>query len=174
MHLQTRHLLLIRDRDIRSAMTPYKAEVVWTRGDADFADNRYSRAHQWRFDGGAAVAASASPHIVPHPLSDEAAVDPEEAFVAALASCHMLWFLSTAAKKGCIVDRYHDSAEGFMSRDERGKLWIARVVLHPHVTYSMNRPDRQSEAAIHQIAHDACFIANSVKTKVVVSSRLIT
>ncbi len=149
-------------------MTPYIAEVIWTRGDAVFTDNRYSRAHQWRFDGGAAVAASASPHVVPHPLSDEAGVDPEEAFVAALSSCHMLWFLSTAAKQGWIVDRYQDRAEGFMSKDERGKLWIARVVLHPHVTYSGNRPNRPGEAAIHETAHDACFIANSVKTEVAI------
>ena len=155
-------------------MTPYTAEVIWTRGDAAFADSRYSRAHQWQFDGGAAVAASASPHIVPRPLSDEAGVDPEEAFVASLASCHMLWFLSTAAKRGWIVDRYHDRAEGFMAKDERGKLWIARVVLHPHVTYSVNPPDRRSEAAIHQSAHEACFIANSVRTEVVVSPRHAT
>jgi organic hydroperoxide reductase OsmC/OhrA len=146
------------------------ATISWERGDAPFSDNRYSRAHRWRFDGGAEVPASSSPHLVPLPLSDAAGVDPEEAFVAALSSCHMLWFLSIAAKGGFIVDRYEDEAEGIMGRDDRGRVAMTRVALRPRVSFHGRRPDEHEEAAMHQAAHEACFIANSVRTEVVVES----
>jgi organic hydroperoxide reductase OsmC/OhrA len=149
-------------------MARHVATVSWERGDAPFSDNRYSRAHRWRFDGGAEVAASASPHVVPPPLSDPAGVDPEEAFVAALSSCHMLWFLSIAAKHGFVVDRYLDEAEGIMGMDDRNRTALTRVALRPRVRYRGSAPDRGAEAAMHDAAHEACFIANSVRTEVVV------
>jgi organic hydroperoxide reductase OsmC/OhrA len=151
-------------------MARYVATISWERGDDRFSDNRYSRAHRWRFDGGAEVPASSSPHVVPLPLSDAAGVDPEEAFVAALSSCHMLWFLSIAAKRGLIVDRYEDEAEGILGEDERGRLAMTRVALRPRVSFHGTGPGEREEAAMHHAAHEACFIANSVRTEVVVES----
>jgi organic hydroperoxide reductase OsmC/OhrA len=151
-------------------MARYTATVTWERGDARFTDSRYSRAHRWRFDGGAEVPASASPLHVPLPLSDAAGVDPEEAFVAALSSCHMLWFLAIAAKRGLVVDAYTDEAEGTMARDDRGRLAMTRVVLRPRVRYAGAAPDEGTEAAIHHESHEACYIANSVRTEVVVEA----
>lgn len=142
--------------------------MIWDRGEAPFADNRYSRQHRWRFDGGAEVPASASPHVVPPPMSDAAAVDPEEAFVAAISSCHMLWFLSIAAKRGFIVDRYEDHAEGVLAKDARGRRAMTRVTLRPQVSYAGEKPDEKTESSMHEAAHDACFIANSVRTEVIV------
>ena len=149
-------------------MSEYRAEVLWVRGPAeDFVANRYSRRHRLRFDGGAEVVGSASPQVVPEPWSDAAAVDPEEAFVASLASCHMLWFLSIAAGHGFCVDRYVDAAVGRMSRNPQGKLAMTRVTLRPDVTFSGARVPRRDELVeLHEAAHDACFIANSVKTEV--------
>jgi organic hydroperoxide reductase OsmC/OhrA len=149
-------------------MARHVATVSWERGDARFSDNRYSRAHLWRFDGGAEVPASSSPHVVPIPLSDAASVDPEEAFIAALSSCHMLWFLSIAAKRGFIVDHYEDEAEGIMGKDDHGRLAMTRVALRPRVIFHGSGPDEREEAAMHHAAHEACFIANSVRTEVVV------
>jgi organic hydroperoxide reductase OsmC/OhrA len=148
-------------------MSEHAATVQWARGDARFTDRRYSRAHTWTFDGGAKVHASSSPHSVPLPWSDPAAVDPEEAFVAALASCHMLWFLSIAAGRGHTVDRYIDHAVGTMGRNAEGRMAILRVVLRPQVTWSGPSPDGNDVAAMHHEAHAACFIANSVRTEVV-------
>ena len=149
-------------------MSRYTAEVVWERGGAVFTDNRYSRGHRWRFDGGVEVPASASPHVVPLPLSVEAAVDPEEAFVASLASCHMLWFLSIAARKGFAVERYRDEAVGVIERDGEGRLAMTRVTLRPRVTFaeSSRRPSQGEHEAMHHEAHERCFIASSVKTDV--------
>ena len=148
-------------------MSDYRASVEWRRDGARFTDNRYSRRHLWRFDGGVDVPASASPHVVPLPMSIEAAVDPEEAFVAALSSCHMLFFLSLAAKQGFVVDDYVDEAVGTMARNVDGKLAMTRVTLHPVVHYSGNkRPSRSEEDALHHAAHEECFIANSVRTEV--------
>jgi organic hydroperoxide reductase OsmC/OhrA len=149
-------------------MARYSASVRWERGDAPFTDNRYSRAHRWTFDGGVEVPASASPQVVKAPLSDPAAVDPEEAFIAALSSCHMLWFLSYAAARGWVVDRYEDEAEGVMRKDDRGKLAITRVTLHPRVSYHHPPPPPEDERSLHDEAHASCFIANSVRTEVVV------
>ncbi|HTH62265.1 MAG TPA: OsmC family protein [Paraburkholderia sp.] len=150
-------------------MSTHTAIVEWHSNGSRFTDNRYSRAHQWRFDGGAVVPASSSPHVVRVPLSDPAGVDPEEAYVAALSSCHMLWFLSIAADAGLAVDSYRDEASGVMAKNEAGNEWIARVVLRPHVVVRGETPvDRAALDALHHRAHEACFLANSVKTDVVV------
>jgi organic hydroperoxide reductase OsmC/OhrA len=148
-------------------MSEYAMTVEWERREAVFTDKRYSRAHRWRFDGGADVLASSSPHSVPVPYSDPAGVDPEEAFVAALASCHMLWFLSIAAARGFVVDQYRDQAVGVMEKNEAGKLAMTRVTLHPHTVFSgANQPSAEEVHAMHHQAHEECFIANSVKTVV--------
>jgi organic hydroperoxide reductase OsmC/OhrA len=149
-------------------MSTYTVNVAWQRGDARFTDNRYSRRHTWMFDGGFAVPASSSPHVVRVPYSDPNAVDPEEAFVAALSSCHLLWFLSIAAGRGFCVDSYVDNAEGVMAENAAGKLAMTRVTLRPHVAFGGERtPSAEEFEAMHHEAHAECFIANSVKTEVV-------
>jgi len=151
-------------------MATHTAEIAWHRAGAAFTDQRYPRAHTWRFDGGIEVPASSSPHVVPLPLSEARAVDPEEAFVAALASCHMLWFLSLAARQGHVVDSYLDAAEGVMGPDAAGRLAMTRVTLRPRVVCRGTRvPDAAALAALHHAAHEACFIANSVRTEVVIA-----
>ena len=148
-------------------MSKYTATISWQRGDAVFTDNRYSRAHRWQFDGGTEFTGSSSPSVVPIPYSDPAAVDPEEAFVASLASCHMLWFLSIAAKRGLVVDSYRDSPVGEMTKDSRGRVAITQVTLRPQVAFSgVQRPEAAAHAALHHAAHEACFIANSVRSEV--------
>jgi organic hydroperoxide reductase OsmC/OhrA len=151
----------------------YTAEIVWQRGaDERFIDNRYSRRHHLRFDGGVEVAASSSPLVVPLPWSDAAAVDPEEMFVASLASCHMLWFLSLAAKARWSVASYRDHAAGTMTKNGDGRLWVSRVVLRPEVVFDGERqPTRAELEALHHAAHEECFIANSVKSEVVCEPR---
>lgn len=148
-------------------MARYGAEIEWQRGDQPFVDNRYSRAHRWRFDGGAEIAASSSPQVVPLPFSDAAAVDPEEAFVASLASCHMLWFLSLAAAEGWRVDRYLDPASGRMGKNAQGRVAMLEVVLRPQVVFGgAQRPDQAAIVRLHERAHQECFIANSVRCDV--------
>ena len=148
-------------------MAHYVAEIHWSRGTQVFSDQKYSRRHRWRFDGGIEVNASSSPHVVAPPYSAVDAVDPEEAFVASLSSCHMLWFLSIAARQGFVVDEYRDNAEGVMARNVSGKLAMTDVLLRPRVTYSGHRrPDPAQTEAMHHEAHESCFIANSVKTNV--------
>lgn len=148
-------------------MTHYTAEVLWLRNEGDFAGNRYSRRHLLRFDGGLEVPGSSSPHVVPLPMSDASALDPEEAFVSSLSSCHMLWFLSIAAKRKFCVDRYFDAAEGVMEKNADGKMAMTLVTLRPDVEFSGERPPTREELdRLHHEAHDACFIANSVKTEV--------
>ena len=150
-------------------MATHHASVIWERaGDAKFIDNRYSRSHRWEFDGGAVVPASSSPAVVPLPLSDAAGVDPEEAFVASLSSCHMLWFLFYAAKGGFVIDAYRDAAEGHMEKTADGSQWMARVILRPQVQFAGAAPDAAAMAMMHDKAHHACFIANSVKTTITV------
>ena len=152
-------------------MSIHVASIVWERAEgAAFKDNRYSRAHRWEFDGGAVVPASSSPAVVPLPLSDPGGVDPEEAFVASLSSCHMLWVLFFAAKAGFVVDSYRDAAEGHMEKTADGSMWMARVVLRPAIRFSGAAPDAAVLAAMHDKAHHACFIANSVKTAVTVEA----
>ncbi len=148
-------------------MSEYQATVEWERRGAVFTDNRYSREHYWEFDEGVRVPASASPHVVPLPYSVAAAVDPEEAFVASLTSCHMLWFLSLAAKRRFVVDRYRDAATGVMGHDGEGKLAMLEVTLRPAVRFSGDRRPTDAELAeLHHEAHGECFIARSVKTTV--------
>ena len=148
-------------------MAQHTATITWQRGDQPFVDNRYSRRHTWQFDGGVVVPGSSSPHVVPLPMSDASAVDPEEAFVAALASCHMLVFLSIAAKRKFRVDRYFDQAVGVMEKNADGKLAITRVTLRPEIIFSGDtRPTADELTQMHHEAHEECFIANSVKTAV--------
>ena len=148
-------------------MSQYSAAVFWERGGAPFVDKRYSRAHVWEFDGGAVVRASSSPAAVPVPYSDPRAVDPEEAFVAALASCHMLWFLSIAAKTGFCVQAYRDTAVGTMGANDRGKLCMTAVNLRPHAVFTAAKPpDAEIVRAMHEEAHRECYLANSVTTVV--------
>jgi organic hydroperoxide reductase OsmC/OhrA len=148
-------------------MGDYTAEVFWERGEQNFLDNRYSRKHRIRFDGGVEIPASSSPHVVPVPLSDASAVDPEESFVSALASCHMLSFLYVAAKRGFRVDRYEDTGVGIMRKNAEGKLAITVVTLRPKVEFSGElRPARDDIESMHHEAHETCFIASSVKTDV--------
>lgn len=143
------------------------AEVSWVRGEARFTDNRYSRQHTWRFDGGVEVLASSSPQVVPVPLSNPAGVDPEEAFVASLSSCHMLWFLSLAAQAGYTVDRYDDAASGVLEKNAHGRLAMTVVTLRPKITFIGPRlPTAEALRALHEAAHDSCFIAQSVLTEV--------
>jgi organic hydroperoxide reductase OsmC/OhrA len=145
----------------------YLARIHWERGAALFTDNRYSRGHTWRFDGGVEVPASSSPSVVRVPLSVEAAVDPEEALVAALSSCHMLFFLSFAARERWRVDAYTDDAVGVMGRNAAGKEAMVRVTLRPRVIFSGERlPARSDIDALHHRAHEECYIANSVTTEV--------
>ena len=120
-------------------MGHYKVEVLWERGDQAFVDNRYSRRHRLRFDGGVEVPASSSPDVVPPPMSDASAVDPEEAFVASLSSCHMLWFLSLAAQRKLRVDSYFDAADGLLKQNAEGKLAMTQVTLRPKVAFSGDR-----------------------------------
>ena len=148
-------------------MAEYQMEVVWHRNGAAFKDNHYSRRHYWRFDGGVEVPASSSPHVVPVPMSDAAAVDPEEAFVASLSSCHMLWFLSLAAKNGFVVETYRDKAIGEMGKNASGKMAMTRVTLHPEVHFVGEKlPTQDQVNRLHHEAHGQCFIANSVRTDV--------
>jgi len=151
-------------------MSEHKAMIAWKRSGPDFRAGRYSREHTWRFDGGVEVPASASPSVVPAPWSKAANVDPEEAFVASVASCHMLWWLDLAAKAGFDVEDYADEAVGTMARNEAGVPWVGTVVLHPRIRYGARGPTPAEEAQLHERAHAHCFIANSIKTRVTVQS----
>ena len=148
-------------------MAYYSATIHWQRGaDEPFADNRYSRGHQWSFDGGVSFRASSSPHVVPR-FSDPAGVDPEEAFIASLSSCHMLTFLYLAARARHVIDSYDDTATGEMTKTPEGRLWVSKVTLHPRIMWASPAPSHADEDALHHAAHDECFIANSVRTEVV-------
>ena len=148
----------------------YEARVAWRRGDAMFSDNRYSRGHEWSFDGGVKVPASSSPSVVPR-YSVERAVDPEEALVASASSCHMLWFLSLAASRGFVVDSYVDDAIGVMDKNAAGQLAITRITLRPQIAFSGDAvPDAAALDELHHDAHASCFIANSLKSEIVVEA----
>ena len=148
----------------------YTATVRWERGEGSFADNRYSREHVWLFDGGTQVPASPAAANVPSGCARADAVDPEEAFVAAISSCHMLFFLAFAGKRGFVPDSYEDNALGVMTKNERGKLFVSRVTLDPKIVWSgENRPSAEEVAAMHHRAHEECYLANSVRTEVVVA-----
>lgn len=149
-------------------MSEHAATVIWERKDQLFTDNAYSRGHQWKFDGGAIVPASASPAVVPLPMSVAENVDPEEAFVASLSSCHMLFFLSIAAKRGYVVDSYTDAALGYTEKNEDGRIAVTKVVLEPKVRFSGDTvPTAEQSRQMHEKSHELCFIANSVKTEVI-------
>ncbi len=148
-------------------MAQHAATISWHRQSATFTDKRYSRSHVWEFDGGTVVPASASPHVVPLPYSVAEAVDPEEAFVASLSSCHLLWFLDIACQSGFVVDSYRDKATGLLARNSEGKLAMTVVTLHPEVTFAGEQlPSWAEIEAMHHQAHESCFIASSVKTDV--------
>lgn len=148
-------------------MAEHVATIRWQRGTAEFRYETFSRSHDWRFDGGVEVPASAAPAY----FGDEARVDPEEAFVAAIASCHMLTFLTVAARKRWVVDAYEDRAVGVMTKNEQGRLWVSRVTLHPRIVWGERRePSAEELGALHELAHKNCFIAQSVKTEIVVAA----
>jgi len=148
-------------------MGEYRATIEWRRDGADFLGKRYSRGHRWSFDGGITLPASSSPHVVPEPLSVAAAIDPEEAFVASLSSCHMLSFLYVAAKRGIAVDAYRDEAFGTLAKNAAGRIVVTRVTLRPRVTFAAGvQVGEADHAAMHHEAHDECFIAGSVLTEV--------
>jgi organic hydroperoxide reductase OsmC/OhrA len=149
-------------------LSAYTATIRWSRTGGEFAKGQYSRGHEWAFDGGAVVPASASPENVPPGTADEAGVDPEEAFIAALSSCHMLFFLDFARRAGFVVDNYVDEADGALEKRADGKIAMTQVTLRPRITWGGDAPDEASIAHLHHRAHEACFIANSVTTEVTV------
>jgi len=149
-------------------MGKHQVRIAWNRGEAAFVDSRYSRAHEWVFDGGARVPASSSPFVVPPPMSEPTHVDPEEALVAAASSCHMLWFLSIAAGKGFVVDAYVDEAVGIMGRNPLGKVAMTRIALRPEITFSGQAPTARQLRELHEASHECCMIANSLITEIVV------
>ena len=151
-------------------MQDFSASVVWHRGTELFTDQRYSRAHEWRFDGGLRVPASSSPLSVPLPMSNPDNVDPEEALVAATSSCHMLFFLSIAAQRGLIVDHYCDHAVGTLGKNADGKMAMTRITLRPAIVFAGTQPSAEELDAIHHLAHDRCYIANSLKADVVLEA----
>ena len=155
--------------NLEATMSVYSAKVIWNCDDSDFVKRRYSRVHQWQFDGGISLPASASPHVVPLPMSSEAAVDPEEAFVAALSSCHMLFFLDFASREKIVVASYTDQVEGVMEKNEHGRIAMTQVTLNPTVVYQGEVPDKNTVTQLHHRAHDSCFLANSVNTQIKVN-----
>ena len=152
-------------------MSEHRAIIEWTAAVSpdDFRKGRYSRAHRWTFDGGITVEGSSSPSVVPPPWSNPANVDPEEAYVASISSCHMLTFLFVAAKAGFTVTAYRDEAVGVMTKTAQGVAWVSRVTLAPRISYGDRAPTADELAHLHHAAHDGCFIANSVKTEIVVA-----
>ena len=150
-------------------MSEYQVTVRWQRQAKEtFTNNKYSRAHEWIFDGGAVVPASSAHQIVPLPYSVAENVDPEEAFVASLSSCHMLFFLSIAAKNKFVVDQYSDDAIGILAKNEAGQQAMTEVRLRPKISFSGEEPSTEQMEKFHHLSHELCFIANSVKTKVTV------
>jgi organic hydroperoxide reductase OsmC/OhrA len=149
-------------------MHTHRATLRWTLAGPDFAKGQYSREHTWTFDGGVTVAASPSPSVVPAPWSNPAHVDPEEAFVAAVASCHFLTFVWLVSRAGFVCESYADEAEGVMTKNERGVPWVGKITLRPRMSWRGVEPDAAKLAELHHQAHEQCFIAQSIKTDVVV------
>jgi organic hydroperoxide reductase OsmC/OhrA len=151
-------------------MSEHKATIGWKCTNPDFLKGQYSREHTWSFDGGLTVPASPAPSVVPAPYSNPANIDPEEAFVAAVSSCHMLTFLYVAYKQGFQVDSYDDEAVGVMTKNEKGIPWVSSITLYPKIIYSGEKlPTLADEERLHHTAHEQCFIANSIKTVVTVA-----
>jgi organic hydroperoxide reductase OsmC/OhrA len=152
-------------------MSQHKATIHWQYSGTDFAKGKYSREHVWEFDGGISIAASPSPSVVLVPYSNPANVDPEEAFVAAVSSCHMMSFLYVASKAGVSVTSYRDEAVGVLTKNAAGKHWISKVTLHPIIAYGdATAPSEVQIQQLHHAAHEECYIANSIKTEVVVAT----
>lgn len=152
-------------------MSEHKAVIRWNRNGPDFVKGKYSREHTWTFDGGATVPASPSPSVVPAPWSNAANVDPEEAFVASISSCHMLTFLWLVSREGFQADSYEDEAVGVITKNERGVPWVSAVTLRPRIVWSGEKlPTPADLEQLHHHAHEQCFIANSVKTVVTVET----
>ena len=149
-------------------MHQFFATVAWQRDGQDFAGQRYSRGHEWQFDGGLTVAASSSPLSVPLPMSVAENIDPEEALVAATSSCHMLFFLSLAAQRGFVIDDYRDAAIGELGKNAAGRLAMTRIVLRPRIVFSGAAPPPEALAALHHDSHERCYIANSLTADVIV------
>jgi organic hydroperoxide reductase OsmC/OhrA len=149
-------------------VSEHKVRIVWEGGAGDFLKGTYRRAHVWHFDGGVSVPASPSPAVVRPPYSDPNGVDPEESFVAAISSCHMLTFLHLASKAGVEVLRYEDDATGILTKNERRVPWVSQVVLRPTILYGQGAPSAADERRLHELAHEGCFIANSVTTEIIV------
>ena len=152
-------------------MSKHRATISWKCTSTEFINGRYSREHTWSFDGGVVVPASPSPAVVPAPWSNPANVDPEEAYVAAVSSCHMLTFLYLAGKAGFQVVSYEDDASGIMAKNERGAKWVSLVTLRPRIVYGERKPTREEEQHLHHAAHEECYIANSVKTEIAIVSQ---
>lgn len=150
-------------------MLKHTATIRWINQGPNFLRRKYSREHTWQFDGGAIVPASPAPHTVPASWLNASSVDPEEAFVASLASCHMLWFLHIACDAGFEPESYEDAAEGLMTKNEQGKLWISRVTLRPRIIWKSPKMPTESEVShLHHLAHEECFIAHSIRAEVVI------
>ena len=147
-------------------MAEHRATVEWKR-QGDFVYESYSRQHTLRFEGGITVPGNAAPANIPRTVTPAPGVDPEQAFVASLSSCHMLWFLHLACNRKFVVDRYVDEAVGLLDKD-----WISKVTLRPSVTFSGKAPTEEEHRALHHKAHEKCFIANSVKSEVLVDPRI--
>ena len=147
-------------------MSEHTAKVIWNRGEREFTYQKYSRDHEWRFDGGEVVRASASPAY----LGSEDCVDPEEAFVASLSACHMLTFLALCTKERLVVESYEDDAVGHLEKDANGKMAVTRVVLQPRIVFSGGDPLQDVLDKLHHDSHEMCFIASSVKTEVTVEA----
>jgi organic hydroperoxide reductase OsmC/OhrA len=152
-------------------MSEHKATITWAMGEGEFLKGKYTREHTWAFDGGLTVPASASPSVVPVPMSNPANVDPEEAFVASVSSCHMLTYLFVAYRQKIEVAEYVDDAVGVMTKNEAGVQWISSIVLAPRITYRGTQPTPEQEEKMHEAAHHGCFISNSVKTEITVQAR---
>ena len=156
------------DLRVKEFMAHHKVVVAWDLDIADFSSGRYTRGHKWSFDGGAVVEGSSSPHVVPVPLSVESAVDPEEAFIASLSSCHMLSFLYEAWKAKFVVKSYRDEAIGVLERIAQGRMAMTRVTLRPVIEFGDRTPTAEELDHLHHLAHETCFIANSVKTEIII------
>ena len=148
-------------------MSQHQATIHWQRTSPDFLKGKYSREHTWSFDGGFTMPASSAPSSVPVPYSNPAHVDPEEAFVASVSSCHMLTFLFLAFRQGFQVDSYEDQAVGTMTKNERGVPWMSSIQLQPKIRFSGEKVPTAAELEhLHHLSHEQCYVANSIKTDV--------